>query len=56
MYNILFIPVNVKSNDDSVAETLTKSLEECYVTHNWEWIMEGWSIDELKNISLVSWK
>ena len=49
MYNILLIPVDVKSNDDdSVVETLKDSLEEYYVTHNWEWIMEGWSMNELK--------
>ena len=42
MYYILFIPVVVKSNDnDSVVEILKTSLEEYYVTHNWEWIMEG---------------
>ena len=49
MYYILFIPVVVKSNDDdSVVETLKNSLEEYYITHNWEWIRVGWSIDELK--------
>ena len=44
VYYILFIPVDVKSkNEDSVVEAFSNSLEECYVTHNFDlWKDEQW--------------